>query len=53
MPNDKMRIVVLTLEKRLGRMPTEEEVKTFIFGSRAERQALWADNTKENSNEAS
>lgn len=29
------------LTKQLGRVPTEDEVYTFIYGSKAERTLVW------------
>lgn len=46
-PNTKIEKIVASLAKRLGRIPTEEEVVTFIFGSVEEKVALWNKEVKE------
>lgn len=40
-PDVKIMRIVASLEERLGRYPTEDEVMTFIFGSDDERNAVW------------
>lgn len=39
--NDKLKLLIMSLEARLGRFPTEEEVTEFIFGNEEERQVIW------------
>lgn len=43
---------VLALQARFGRLPTEEEVVGFLFGTYAQREDIWNSQTKENNNEA-
>ena len=44
--------VVIALQARFGRMPTEEEVVGFLFGTDKKRNDIWNSQTKENNNEA-
>ena len=44
--------VVLALQARFGRLPTEQEVIEFLFGSYDRRNEIWNSQTKENNNEA-
>lgn len=44
--------VVLALQARFGRLPTEEEVVGFLFGTDTQRNDIWNSQTKENNNEA-
>lgn len=44
--------VVLALQARFGRLPTEDEVVGFLFGSEKQRNDIWNSQTKENNNEA-
>ena len=44
--------VVLALQARFGRLPTEDEVVGFLFGSEEQRNDIWNSQTKENNNEA-
>lgn len=39
--NDDLFMIVASLQARLGRLPTEEEVIQFIFGSKDEREEIW------------
>jgi hypothetical protein len=42
MENDaNFMMLVLSLKAKLGRLPTEDEVVTFINGMKAERQLIW------------
>ena len=43
--------VVIALQARFGRMPTEEEVVGFLFGTDKKRNDIWNSQTKENNNE--
>lgn len=38
---EKLDLLIEKLTKRLGRLPTEEEVWTFINGSVTERLFIW------------
>ena len=44
--------VVLALQARFGRLPTEDEVVGFLFGSEKQRNDIWNSQAKENNNEA-
>jgi len=44
--------VVMALQARFGRMPSEDEVIEFLFGTDAQRNDIWNSQTKENNNEA-
>lgn len=48
-----MRTLVVTLAEKLGRMPEEEEVITFIFGSNEDRASMLENATKEVSEDES
>lgn len=37
----KLKVLILSLQERLGREPTEEEVLGFINGTQEEREAIW------------
>lgn len=39
--NEKLDLIIEALHKRLGRIPTEAEAKTFIFGTEDEQNAVW------------
>ena len=41
MDNEKFKLLVLCLQARLGRLPTEEEVLTFIWGDKETRERIW------------
>ena len=45
-------MVVMALQARFGRLPTEEEVVGFLFGTDTQRKDIWNSQTKENNNEA-
>ena len=45
-------MVVMALQARFGRLPTEEEVVGFLFGTETQRKDIWNSQTKENNNEA-
>lgn len=41
-PNDdKLKLLVLTLQAKLGRLPTESEIVNFIFGDKDTRKIIW------------
>ena len=44
--------VVIALQARFGRLPTEQEVIEFLFGTDKKRNDIWNSQTKENNNEA-
>ena len=44
--------IVLALQARFGRLPTEEEVVGFLFGTDMQRNDIWNYQTKENNKEA-
>ena len=44
--------VVLALQARFGRLPTEDEVVGFLFGTEKQRNDIWNSQTKENNDEA-
>ena len=41
MSDEALSELISRLTNRLGRVPTEEEVTTFIFGSLEEKNAIW------------
>ena len=45
-------MVVMALQARFGRLPTEEEVVGFLFGTDTQREDIWNSQAKENNNEA-
>lgn len=46
--NDRdMSLLIAGLERRLGRLPTEEEMHDFIFGDKETREKIWNSNKKE------
>ena len=46
-----LKTLVTALQAKLGRLPTEDEVMAFIYGEKAEREAIW-NSQKEVSDEA-
>jgi len=43
----KLQLLVSSLHARLGRLPSEDEVVTFVFGDSATREAIWNSVEKE------
>lgn len=39
--DDKIEMLVMALNARLGRLPTEAEVMLFIFGNKEDRLTVW------------
>jgi len=39
--DEKFMILIESLQARLGRLPTEDEVVKFIIGTKQEREAIW------------
>lgn len=42
----KLKILVLSLEARLGRLPTEDELRSFIHGDYETRTKIWNSEVK-------
>jgi len=39
--DEQFKMLVMGLEAKLGRLPTEDEVVAFIFGTEEERRKIW------------
>lgn len=39
--NERFKLLVMTLNAKLGRLPTEEEVFDFIMGTKKDRERIW------------
>lgn len=39
--DERFKLLVMSLQARFGRLPTEDEVIDFINGNEEERQAIW------------
>lgn len=43
MSDERFTLLVMTLQARLGRLPTEEEVTLFLFGTHEDRNRIWGE----------
>lgn len=39
--DDKLKLIVLSLHARLGRLPTEDELIDFVNGDSTTRETIW------------
>lgn len=44
--DEQFMLLVMSLQARLGRLPTEEEVLDFIQGDKETREKIWNSNDK-------
>lgn len=49
--DDSMKLLIAGLADKLSRLPTEQEVWTFIFGSEEQRAEVWNGGIESDDNE--